>query len=68
MIFCDSKAGSCYSVTLKQPGQIREITKRIHAAFMAADGGHNGIDVKCGAVEMYVDPDWIEGEQEDGDS
>lgn len=59
--FCDSKAGSCYSVTVRDgsddPGVTALLGRHMHEHLMALSHGHNGIWVGDTTV---VGPDWGE--------
>ena len=59
--FCDSKANSTYSVTMRQGHDFPDLTsafgRALHEQIMLLHGGHNGIYVGATAV---VDPDWNE--------
>jgi hypothetical protein len=76
-IFCDSKAGSCFSVVLRprpwNEGAARAIGRRLEEVAMTYGGGHNGITVSAddgdasnifGSLHQLVhfDPDWGECE------
>jgi hypothetical protein len=70
-IFCDSKAGSCFSVVLRpdpwNEGLARAIGDLLQEVAMTYGGGHNGITVSAydgdslfGSQHLRVefDPDW----------
>ncbi|MFA4974577.1 MAG: hypothetical protein WC683_18385 [bacterium] len=64
-IFCDSNAGSCYTIWVKTDNVsiARYIGSVMHDAIIELEGGHNGISVKeCGDLftEIFVvDPMWL---------
>ena len=71
-MWCDSSCGSCYAVGVK-PGLFAPLLKwAINEAFIAANGGHNGIIIEdgeaplCGATLADLDPDWGEAGDEFG--
>jgi hypothetical protein len=69
-IFCDSKAGRCFSVVLRRhhwnAGLARAIGDHLERAAMAYGGGHNGITVSADIGDQHrsVDfcPNWDDRE------
>ncbi len=59
-IWCDSNAGSCYTVTVRPGLWVPELRWAISNAVLDA-GGHNGIVVEAdGGNGCHIDPDWGE--------
>lgn len=59
-IWCDSNAGSCYSVTVRPGLWVPDLRWAIANAALEA-GGHNGIVVEAdGGNGCHIDPDWGE--------
>ena len=62
-IWCDSKAGATYSVTVRAGEWIDGLDWDIDRAFRVG-GGHNGIQVTCAGREILIDPWWPDDEDE----
>ena len=67
-IFCDSKAGKCFSVVLRDwnVDQAQAVGAQVEAALFSLCLGHNGIWVSCGPdmfgkPSIYLDPNWGDG-------
>ncbi|QSR16041.1 hypothetical protein [Novosphingobium sp. KA1] len=60
-IWCDSKAGACYAVTMRAGPWDDSFATGIHAAFMT-QGGHNGISIQGAPREIFIEPEW-EGDE-----
>ena len=60
-IWCDSKAGACYTVTIRPGLFVPDLRWTIADATMEARGGHNGIMIEAdGDNGGHIDPDWGE--------
>jgi hypothetical protein len=71
LLCCDSKAGACYTAhTDAPPAAAREIAAELQVAFVALDGGHNGIDVcnRRGDLIARIEPDWPAEDRIRGDT
>lgn len=59
-IWCDSNAGSCYTVTVRPGLWVPDLRWAIADAVLRA-GGHNGIFIEAdGGNGCHIDPDWGE--------
>jgi hypothetical protein len=59
-IWCDSNAGSCYSVTVRPGLWVPDLRWAIADAALKV-GGHNGIVIEAdGGNGCHIDPDWGE--------
>lgn len=57
-IWCDSNAGSCYTVTVRPRLWVPDLRWAIADAAREAGGGHNGIMVEAdGGNGRHIDPD-----------
>ncbi|MFC0683069.1 hypothetical protein [Novosphingobium clariflavum] len=65
-IWCDSKAGACYAVTMRAGPWDDSFATGIHAVFMT-QGGHNGIAIQGGPREIFIEPEWEGDELDDPD-
>jgi hypothetical protein len=67
-IWCDSKAGSTYSISVQSGKFDHELRDAISDAIMSTSGGHNGVFFEDGEKPSFgmpidnLDPDWPEGE------
>ncbi len=60
-IWCDSKAGACYTVTVRSGFWVRDLHWAISDAVTKAAGGHNGIMIEAdNGNGCHIDPDWGE--------
>jgi len=60
-IWCDSKAGATYSVSVREGLWVPDLRRAVAAGVKEADGGHNGIFIKAdGGNGCVIDPDWDE--------
>ena len=63
-IWCDSKSGAVYSVTMRPGPWDDSFAIGIQNAFMT-QGGHNGIQIQGGPREIFIEPEW-DGDEKDG--
>lgn len=60
-IWCDSKAGACYMVTVRPGFWVSDLRWAIRDAVMETGGGHNGIILEAdGGKGCHIDPNWSE--------
>ena len=59
-IWCDSNAGSTYTVAVRAGAWTPDLRWAITDAFKIATSGHNGIYVEAEGGGCTIDPDWNE--------
>jgi hypothetical protein len=65
-IFCDSKCGVCFTVTLKHwpaPSILYAIGDRLDQLLCKHNDGHNGLDLRYGDKQHEVNPNWLEDDE-----
>jgi|GEM_PF-6198027 len=59
-IWCDSRAGACYTIQIHDARWAEVLSSEIQNAFLQVTAGFNGLVIGSDGKRVYLDPIWLE--------